>query len=296
MSRKLTLDEFIEKSKEKHGDRYDYSLSEYKNSRTKLIIVCDEHGEFLQTPVDHYLSGCGCPKCDPTSNLGNEKFIERSKEKHGDRYDYSKVVYGKNNYEKVVIICKQHGEFEQVPWAHLRGQGCPDCANNKRSNNEEFIVKSIKKHGDRYDYSLVDYVSKNVKVKIICHKHGVFKQKPSVHLRGHGCSVCNNSKLESYFRKKLIEFKIGFESNKRFETCRNKLPLPFDFFIKEKNILVELDGIQHRKPIEYFGGKKRFEYQKKNDSIKDDWCVENRIILFRLTNFKQIDSFFNDIM
>lgn len=293
MANRMTLEDFIVKSKIKHGEKYDYSKSEYVNSRTKLVIICPFHGEFLQTPTDHYLCGCGCPECDPTKRIGTEKFIEISKNIHGEKYDYSLVEYGKNNYEPVIIKCNLHGIFKQKPWAHMRGQGCSECAGNKRSTTLDFIEKSKLKHGDLYDYSLVEYITKRIPVRIICKLHGFFEQKPSVHLDGHGCSICNNSKLELYFRKKLIELGIKFEQNKKFKDCRNVYPLSFDFYLLESNCLVELDGIQHFKPVQRFGGVDRFKMQKKLDGIKNNYCLENNIRLVRLTKIKDIDEFFS---
>lgn len=116
----------------KHGSKYDYSKFKYINTRTKSTIICTTHGEFQQTPRNH-LKGQGCVKC---SYIGGRtpidtNFIGESNVVHCDKYDYSKVEYV-NNKTKVVIICPEHGEFEQRPDMHKHGQGCPKCANLKR--------------------------------------------------------------------------------------------------------------------------------------------------------------------
>lgn len=290
MPKRMTIEEFIKKGIIIHNNKYDYSKAIYINRDTKLIIICKEHGEFIQKPRIHIQDRCGCPKCDPTSTLGNKKFIEKSILKHGNRYDYSLVEYTKGS-EKVRIICEKHGIFDQQAAAHLRGQGCPNCfTRNKKSNTKEFIEKSSLVHNELYDYSLIDYKNKREKVKIICLDHGIFEQKPYVHLSGHGCPICKNSKLEKYLRNKLIELNINFEQNKRYDDCRNVLPLPFDFYLNDMNVLIECDGIQHKKPIEHFGGEERYEYQKLNDSIKDKYCIEKSIRLIRVSNFSEIDQ------
>ena len=295
MPNKLTIEDFIKKSKNKHGAKYDYSKSIYINSKSKIIIICPIHGEFLQTASDHYNSGCGCPECDPTKSLGNEKFIEKAKLIHGELYDYKNINYIKNNI-KVEIICMKHGSFLQEPGSHLNGKGCPECYTaNKKLTSKDFIKRSKNIHGDLYDYSLVDYKNKRKKVKLICKEHGIFEQKAYVHLQGHGCPICNNSKLENYLRNKLINLNISFEQNKKYDNCRNKLPLPFDFYLKNIKCLIECDGIQHRKPVDYFGGQERFEYQKINDSIKNNWCVDNDIKLYRVKSFEEIDKLINFI-
>ena len=142
----LNMQEFIKKAKEIHGDKYDYSKVKYINSKTKVCIICPEHGEFWQTPLSH-ITGRGCRKCGfinskRKQSLSNEEFIERAKEIHGDKYDYSKVKYV-NTRQKVTIICFKHGDFKQEPRAHLQGQGCPKC--NQSHLEEEinsFLIKS----------------------------------------------------------------------------------------------------------------------------------------------------------
>jgi hypothetical protein len=153
MAKKYTKDEFINKSNKIHKNKYDYNLVEYKNSRTKVKIICKEHGIFEQVPKDH-IFGKGCPFCCKNKKLTQKNFIEKSKQTHGDKYDYSLVKYNgaKNN---VSIICKKHGLFNQIAHSHIRGQGCPTCANVNKLTTEMFINKSKIIHGDRYDYSLV---------------------------------------------------------------------------------------------------------------------------------------------
>ena len=135
--------------------------------------------------------------------LTKEIFINKSKEIHGDKYDYSKVEYV-NNSIKVCIICPEHGEFWQRPNDHLDGHGCPMCGGVKKLTTEGFIEKSKLIHGDRYDYSKVNYVGNKIKVCIICPIHGEFWQKPNAHLNGQGCPNCVKNKkltLESFIEK-----------------------------------------------------------------------------------------------
>jgi len=130
MSRRLTTEQFIEKAKAVHGDKYDYSLVEYKNNKTKVKIKCHIHGIFKQRPNDH-LNNHGCPKCKTEyvklyTISNSNKFIEKAKVVHGDKYDYSLVEY-RNNKTKVKIVCPEHGVFEQRPDSHLNDKGCPKC-------------------------------------------------------------------------------------------------------------------------------------------------------------------------
>lgn len=125
----LSNEDFINKATLVHGDRYDYSKTKYTNAKTKLKITCRIHGEFEQLPIDH-MNGRGCIYCSGKYRLTTEEFIERAKTIHGDRYDYSKTIY-KNCNDKLIIICKLHGEFEQSPIHHVNGCGCKKCKSSK---------------------------------------------------------------------------------------------------------------------------------------------------------------------
>ena len=189
---KFNTKEFIQKAIKIHGDRYDYSKVNYQGINKKIIIICKIHGEFLQNSSKH-LQGSNCKKCIiECMKSNNKEFIEKSKLKHGNIYDYSKVNYQGNN-KKIIIICKIHGEFKQTPASHLKGSNCQTCSGNNKSNTQEFIKKSIQKHGDKYDYSLVDYKNCESKVIIVCKKHSDFEQTPNNHLNGHGCSKCGGT-------------------------------------------------------------------------------------------------------
>lgn len=194
----LTKDEFISRSKKKHGERYDYSWVNYVTSKSKVKIGCKIHGEFWQIPNGH-MQGSGCPacgvdRCAVARSLTLDEFIEKAKSQHGDRYDYSKVHY-MDSYMTISIICKDHGEFSQVPINHTQGNGCPTCGfaqrvNSQRQTLDEFIEKANLKHDDIYDYSEVDYIDSLTNINISCNTHGVFSQAPGNHIRGQGCPVC----------------------------------------------------------------------------------------------------------
>ncbi len=124
-----------------------------------------------------------------------EKFIEDAKIVHGNVYDYSLVNYtGLDN--KVIFICREHGEYTQTPHQHLRGRHCPLCANKNNAlsralSQEEYIARAIEVHGTKYDYSKVVYTGGQHKITIICPIHGEFKQKPENHTNAkQGCLKC----------------------------------------------------------------------------------------------------------
>ena len=207
-------EEFIKNAKLKHGDKYDYSKVIYTKSTEKVIIICEEHGEFIQRSSGH-LNGYGCQKCayilsSKNQKSNNEKFIQKAIKIHGDKYDYSKVNYIKNNI-KVIIICKEHGEFLQTPQGHLATRGCNKCgfissSNKQKSNSEEFIQKAKLIHGDKYDYSKVNYTTAINELIIICKIHGEFKQIVNSHLSNHGCQECANKLNSNYKKSNTKEF------------------------------------------------------------------------------------------
>ena len=179
---------FISKAIGVHGDRYDYSLVKYENSKSKVDIICKNHGIFTQRCSNH-LSNVGCPKCASVYKKSTKEIILKFVEIYGNRYDYSLVKY-ENSKSKVDIICKIHGVFSKRASCHLSGSGCSKCSRIKRSNDDAILcLKNI--HNDRYDYSKLIYRGAKEKVIIICHIHGEFLQKYSTHLSSSGCPKCS---------------------------------------------------------------------------------------------------------
>jgi hypothetical protein len=188
-TKKLDTDEFIRRSREVHGDRYDYALVSYTSNNDPVQVICPVHGVFPQRPASH-MAGSGCPTCSGTQRLTQSEFLDRAAAVHGNAYDYSQVQY-RNNSSHVTIICPVHGEWSQTPGNHLAGKGCPKCSGNSLLTTDEFITKAREVHGDLYDYTETVYERSNKLVTITCPTHGDFKQKPNNHLTGHGCFNCN---------------------------------------------------------------------------------------------------------
>jgi hypothetical protein len=288
--------EFLKQIKTVHGDKYDFSKTQYKGATEKVIVTCPKHGDFGVT-AHHLLDGAGCPKCarentGKSNSLSQDEFINRSNLVHDDKYDYSNVEYnGINN--RVKIICPIHGEFLQTPNTHMSGGGCQKCgfesiSQNNISNTKDFIKSAKIVHGKKYDYSLVDYKINTTPVKISCPIHGEFIQSPAAHLRGQGCPICQESTGEKLIASILEKKKIRFSKQHKFVDCTNKKEgkfcrkLPFDFYIPSKNVCVEYDGRQHFMAIDTFGGEEAFKTQKIRDKIKNQYCEKNGIKLIRI--------------
>lgn len=355
-TKKSNTENFIQKSREVHGaDKYDYSLVEYKNNNTKVIIICKIHGIFEQIPRSH-TSGVGCPKCGK-GTINKDLFIKKSKEVHGDRYDYTKVNdYNFQNTKNVEIICKSHGSFYMDPKRHINGNGCSKCSGNRKLTTDEFIEMSKSKyseygyiydktdyngyynkviitcpnHGDfsvvpslhlngishcnscskrkkwnfeyfvntankihnnKYKYDIKTYKNSNKKTKITCPKHGDFWQLPESHIRnGNGCSKCVESKGEIAVLSYLNSKKIKFIRYKKFDDCFYIQKLTFDFYLPDYNTCIEFDGIQHFVPRERFGGLEEFEKIQIRDKIKDEWCLNNKVTLVRISRISDIEE------
>lgn len=292
--KKLTTKEFIIKAKKVHGDRYDYTLVKYINSKNNVKIICNKHDVFEQIATNH-LNGSNCPKCIGLY-MDTNYFIEKANIVHKYRYDYSLVNYI-NQSIPVEIICKKHGIFKQLPNHHLHQSGCPKCVGFKKTT-KEFIDESKIIHGDIYDYSLVNYINATNKIKIICPKHGVFEQKPNGHLNGKGCKFCKESKGEKRIEKILNEKNTEFIRQKTFDTCKNKNILRFDFYLPDENILIEYDGEQHFRSIEYWGGDNEFIIRQKNDKIKNLFAMNHGINLIRIkyNEINNIKKILNNIL
>lgn len=187
MGRRLTKEEFVDKAMSVHGDRYDYSMTNYKNSRIPVQIGCPYHGVFTQSVAAHH-DGKGCSKCSGLYQPNTVEFVEKIKRVHGEKYDYSRINYT-NSKAKIVVICRSHGEFSMSAASFLSGLGCQYCS-GKKINTASFIEKAKSTHGDFYCYKNTQCSSVAEKVRIFCPDHGEFLQGAASHLRGNKCPSC----------------------------------------------------------------------------------------------------------
>ena len=271
-------EDFIEKAKQIHGNKYDYSKVEYFNNKTRVCVICPQHSEFWQTPKAH-LRGQGCPYCSKTKKLTLNEFIAKANIIHNNTYDYSKTKYV-NNKTLVCIICPKHGEFLQIPNAHLRGHGCPKCKGGILLNTKEFIEKAKSIHSNKYDYSKVEYKNCETAVTIICPQHGEFFQKPVYHLQGQGCPRCNQSHLEREVIQKLEKSNIDYYNGKKFDWLEQQ---HLDFYLPKYNIAIECQGRQHFTKDDFFGGDEGYQVRLARDKKKLKLCQENGVKLLYYT-------------
>lgn len=207
-SKIIRFDDVLIKIKKVHKNKYKYIAESYKGITEKIDIICPDHGFFSQL-VSSHLKGHGCQECGGVKRLNKELFAEKARKIHGDKYDYS-LAECDGNKNKVKIICREHGVFEQIPNTHLSGGGCYDCGNTKKSvtqraSQREFIKRAKEAHGSRYDLSKAKYINNRTKVEIFCFEHGSFLIKPMNFLdREQGCPCCGKVR-SGWSRSRYIE-------------------------------------------------------------------------------------------
>jgi hypothetical protein len=294
------IEQFIQEAKKIHGDKYNYEKVNYKGRKYNVEIICPEHGSFYQSPNTHLATIYGCPECSKigiakSNTKSTEQFIQEARKVHGDRYDYSETEYALGS-KKVIIKCRIHGSFLQDPRNHIFSKsGCPECskiliAQKQTKTTDQFIKEAIEIHGNKYDYSEVEYVLGSKKVKIICRIHGAFKQKPDIHIFGKaGCPKCAASKGEDKIRKVLDSFMIEYAEQYKFPDLKLKRKLPFDFYLPSLNLAIEYHGGQHYKYVPlYHRNKAGYERAMLRDKLKAEYCKNNGIGLI-IIPFTEVD-------
>ena len=219
MAVKHTVETFVQAAHKKHDNRYDYKhITQWTSNREKLTIVCPEHGEFQQTGADH-LRGSGCPECSrikKASSLSKnpDHFIARAREAHGDKYDYSHWVGSPISWhKKAVIVCPDHGPFEQLVGSHIKGRGCESCGKIQQAKSKivplsEWIARAREIHGDVYDYSNVaDRIQNHVQFEVLCTVHNTcFTTTWNQHISSEvKCPQCMHEQKQS---KELAEWGV----------------------------------------------------------------------------------------
>lgn len=218
---KATFENFLKRSNDIHNHKYNYDKVNFISNQKLVIIICPIHGEFLQKPSSH-ITGRGCMKCghlktSASHKINKEYFVGKAKSIHGEKYDYSNIIY-KGDKIKCAINCLKHGIFYQSPNSHYVS-GCPDCAKefnslNAYSNTENFIKKAFIVHKNFYTYERTNYIGAHKKIIVNCPIHGYFECTPNNHLNGVGCKTCG-----------LIMSQFAY--TKRSSNTANKIPHGF---------------------------------------------------------------------
>jgi len=287
------LNNFLKKCGNKFKNKYDYSKIDYIDSTTPIKIICNKHNiSFWQEPVNHLRGNKKCVLCGGNVETLND-FLVKAKHKHGNKYNYSKAEYV-NSKTKITIICPKHGEFEQFPYNHIRGKGCPSCGIESTKNkltlsNKEFINKAKIIHSNKYGYDYGDYINMTHKYNVTCPIHGEFKQLPYDHLsekKKKKCSLLyNKSENEVKEYIKSLNFSI-IENNRTLIS-----PFELDIYIPSKKIAIEYDGLYWHSELykdkNYHLNKTELAKSKGVKLIhifEDEWLNKKNIVKSRLKN------------
>ena len=223
----------------------------------------------------------------PRKPLTHEEFMEKFYIKNENAENIEILGEYKGSKIKIKCRCKIDGyEWETIPNSLLNGRGCPKCYNNRRCDilrktTEEFMneLKEI----NEYIEVLGEYVNSYTKIKVRCKIDGYeWKVTPNSLLNGYGCPKCNESKGEKRIAKYLDSRDIEYKREHKFDDCRSKKKLPFDFYIPSLNVAIEYDGGQHYKIVKHFGGLDNFIIIVIRDTIKTKYCEKNNIKLIRI--------------
>lgn len=224
--RALTQKEYIEKVSEVHNHKYKYLNTYYVNSTTKIIVTCPIHGDWETNPRNH-LKGCGCPKC-VGKGLSTEEWINRFKEVHNSKYDYSKFMYN-TIYSKSIITCKKHGDFLQSPHNHSNGQQCPACSREEAwINNTYYNPTNAEKNKEKWSgISSSVYIIKMYNKEETFYKIGITSNNIAKRFRKHDLEYSYeivSQTFMSLYEAVLLEHKLHIinKSNKYIPVNRFK--------------------------------------------------------------------------
>ncbi len=218
MPKKITTQSFKNKAVSTHENKYDYSLVEYKNSKTKIKIICSKHGVFNQRPSKR-LQGQGCPDCNKPS-YNTENFIEKVKSIHPTLI-FNKTIYI-DSKTRVLYECKKHGIKNVFPTGLIQGEGCKNCAMSKpKIKKKDWISRFLTNNNKNISYELVPSEFKSEdKISFICKIHGEFKQSPANHSKGHSCPKCGLEKHKDKRGWSAIKWKNMGSISKNFDSFK----------------------------------------------------------------------------
>ena len=267
-------------------------LEEYQNNKISILHKCPICLYEWKAKPNNILRGSGCPRCSGNIGKTNEGYIDLVKKNNPNI-----EVLEEYNSKKKNIKCKciKHNIIWNANAANiLNGGGCQLCGNEqasikRRKSNQQFIDE-LKIYNPTI-ISLEEYKGRSHKILFKCLKCGrEWKAYAGDVLQGCGCINCNKSKGENKIEQWLNEHNIIFEQQKKFDDCCDQLPLPFDFYLPQKNTCIEFDGIQHFEPIARFGGQENLEYTQRHDQIKNEYCKQNNIPLLRIPYNADIEA------
>lgn len=291
---------FIDKAKKVWGDTF-FDYKDVVYVKNDIPIILWYNGIKIKQTPKHHLAHHLPIELSEKKKHNNDELIKKFIKKHNGKYSYGDFVYKNAKEKNIPVYCpiigendKPHGWWFVNATNHLSGCGCPKCKSEKlshffASNAEDFINKAIKVHGDKYDYSKVNYINNKTDVLITCKEHGDFYQSPHNHLQGKGCPFCKESHLENVVKQSLFEHKITFEYQKRFKWLGLQ---SLDFYLPDYKIAIECQGEQHYKEGHF---NESLSEQIKRDNEKKEKCKHNGIQILYFASEKYDKNVINNI-
>lgn len=303
-NKKMTKEGFIEASNYVHNHYFTYEHCNFTNVSSPVIVTCPIHGD-ITVKANNHLSGANCKICSKegithqitkrekkhksTKKITSEDFARKVKDMWGDRYIIDENTNFVNYKTPIYVKCPTHGYFEITTHHFLNGEGCSDCANNRRKDRDEIIslIKKAQPYSD-YDFSHLIYNGIHSQVKLKCNKCGtIFENSPSnlIHYKN-GCPGCNGSQLEIEITDFLTKNNIKFHKEKTFTWLKDKKHMKLDFYLDDYNTAIECQGIQHFKDVCFsnYNSEKSEDVQKR-DILKKRLCEENGINVYYYANY-----------
>lgn len=315
MAKKINTEEFIKRSKEIFGNRFLYDKTVYEKSSKKLIITCRIHGDFEIRPDNHINNKSICRECSLDARRKRKKITNENLYEEIKKLDLPKNLRYDKNFkfkrlsDKIDFYCIIHDLNYKVSIDKLifHNNQCPECAKLKRAKSntksiDDVIEEFNRLYGNKYDYSKFNYINSKTNSIIICKEHGEFKSSYQDHKNGKICEKCRK-KYGSLFNYNLIRY-LDYRNIKYMrevilpgEYFFNK---PYDFFIPELNLIIELQGEQHNK-MKFNMNKNDLDKRIKIDTCKKEHAIGlgyNFIEISYEKNFNKfsenIDKVFND--
>jgi len=285
MTKKKTNSEFVKEVTELGKGEY-VPLEKYSRSRDKILMKHKVCGTIYEVTPNNFIRGKRCPTCSKWTTP--EGFVEKFYKHNNNPYVTLETPFYSYDIPIVVYCSKHNFRSTLMPTSILRGNYLCKYCSGEHSHKVQTkslweIIRDISRvHGN--NISLIgDYYNTHTKTTFICNKcHEKFIAEPNSVISGSGCPKCSLSRGEQEISLYLDRHHICYKQQKSFKDCRDIRPLPFDFYLPKYNVLIEYDGIQHTKEIEYFGGADKFKTYKKHDKIKNEYARDNGIKLIRI--------------
>lgn len=277
-------------------------LGIYVNNYTNILHRCRIDGHKWMAKPTNILSGYGCPKCGGSKKKNTEDYKCELQIINPNIEILGEYI---NSHTKILHKCKIDGcEWYATPTHVLNGTGCPMCGRisqiQKRKKTHEEYIKQVNAVNPNIEV-VGEYINRKTKITHKCKLcDNEWETIPYNILSGQGCPKCNVSHGENDIEKYLKNHNILYISQHKFDNCRNKKPLPFDFYLPDYNMCIEYDGIQHFEPTDFAGNGELWatellERTKHNDEIKNKYCKENNIKLLRIRYYENIENILNNI-